>query len=172
VRRWLGFGVVAVGIVVLCLPFKYTLPSLANPDKVLGSVDCVPIRDALRQPPREGLYLTENSSLPRDLCVPTARRRAVVGGMSLVAGTGSCGGSVGVVGSSVLRRATALEFTQTCLRRLGFLSGWRSLTNSPTTSAPWGPTSNRPGARGGCEDCAELLRRQGGAARSGRNLNA
>jgi hypothetical protein len=86
VRRWLGFGFVAIGIVVLCLPFKYTLPS-ANPDKVLSSVDCVPIRDALRLPPREGLYLFEND-VPRDLCVPTARRRAVVGGMSLVAGIG------------------------------------------------------------------------------------
>jgi hypothetical protein len=88
VRRWLGFGFVAVGIVVLFLPFKYTLPSVVEPDKVLGSVDCVPIRDALWLPPGEGLYLTETPSLPRAFCVPTARRRAVVGGMSLVAGTG------------------------------------------------------------------------------------
>lgn len=87
-RRWLGFGFVAVGIVVLFLPFKYTLPSLVEPDNVLGSVVCVPIRDTLWLPPGEGLYITENSSLPRTLCVPTARRRAVVGGMSLVAGTG------------------------------------------------------------------------------------
>ena len=85
-RRWLGFGFVAVGIVVLCLPFKYTLPPLGEPDKV-RSVLCVPIRDTLWLPPGEGLYIFEDS-LPRIFCVPTARRRAVVGGMSLVAGAG------------------------------------------------------------------------------------
>jgi hypothetical protein len=92
VRRWLGFGLVVVGIVVLCLPFRYTLRSPVQPDEVVGSVVCIPIRDAPRQQPREILYLYDSpdgpASLPVHFCVHTARRRAVVGGMSLVAGAG------------------------------------------------------------------------------------
>ncbi len=89
-RRWLGLGFLAVGIVVLCLPFKYTLPSPAQPDEVVGSVDCIPIRDAPRKQPREILYLTDSPDqpLPAPFCIPTARRRALAGVMSLVAGTG------------------------------------------------------------------------------------
>jgi hypothetical protein len=90
VRRWLGLGFVAIGIVVLCVPFKYTLASPSQPDEVVGSVDCIPIRDAPRQQPREILFLTDSPDepLPVHFCVHTARRRAMAGGMSLVAGTG------------------------------------------------------------------------------------
>lgn len=91
-RRWIGIGLVAAGVAVLCIPFTHAVTFSGTDHPLRGTAKCVPVRDAFKNPPNQGWFGYAPGSqeiyLGSDVCGPTARRRLVIGALPIGLGAG------------------------------------------------------------------------------------
>jgi hypothetical protein len=90
--RWLGIGALAVGVVIMCVPYRYTVPFRDGAASFRATARCVALRDAFKTTPDGGWFgyapHARSFDLASSFCGPTARRRVALGVLPMVAGTG------------------------------------------------------------------------------------
>jgi hypothetical protein len=90
--KWFGVGAMAVGLVIMCVPYRYTVPFEDETGVIEARATCVPLRDLFKRAPDGGWFGyapdTRSVHLASSFCGPTARRRAALGVFAMVAGAG------------------------------------------------------------------------------------